>query len=230
MCRSSRFQSGPVSARFGGPAAVIASAEVMDSCCERECLEDLRVLFGEKDQIIIENSVLVKNPVAVLEAVNFEVEPIPLQPGCFTVDMSMRFYVSCDAFLSRDDRPHRLTGTTYVQKRAILFGGEGGTRVFSSNGVSSTALPKASIQVAEPVVLDCRLAETPTGKAVLITMGIFSVTSLERPAQLAVPVLERVVSERVCINNTERTACEAFESIPFPTEQFCPERRRGARR
>ena len=229
MCRSSRFpQPDSTSARLGRPAAALAAAQVMDSCCERECLEDLQVFFGEKDQIIIENSVLVRNPVAVLETVNFEIEPIPLQPGCFTVDMAMRFYVSCDAFLSREDRPHRITGTTYVQKRDILFGGECGTSVFCSGGARSNALPQASIQVAEPVVLSCRLGESPTGKAVFITMGIFSVTSLERPAQLAVPVLGRILAERECGINSERAACEVFEKMRFPAEQFCGGHRRCA--
>ena len=229
MCRSSSF--GPTSARFGGQVATIATVQVMDSCCERECLEDLQVFFGEKDQIIIENSVLVKNPAAVLEKVNFEVEPMPLQPGCFTVDMAMRFYVTCDAFLSREDRPHRLTGATYIQKRGILFGGESVAPVFSSSGADFTELPRASVQVAEPVVLSSRLDETPAGKAVFITMGIFSVTSLERPAQLTVPVLERsaIPPIKECIK-TERSACEAFETIPFPAGQFRPIRRRCARR
>jgi len=202
----------------------------MDSCSERECFEDLQVFFAEKDQIIIDNCVLVRNPAAVLETVNFEVEPIPLQDGCFTVDCAMRFYVSCDAFLSREDRPHRVTGTTYVQKRDILFGGENAARVFSSDGTNTTALPRASIQVAEPVVLSCRLGETSTGKGVFITMGIFSVTSLERPAQLAVPVLERLVAQRACANTTERAACELFDNMRFPTEQFCPGRRRNGTR
>jgi len=201
----------------------------MDSCCERECFEDLQVFFDEKDQIIVENSVLVKNPTVVLEAVNFEVEPIPLQAGCYTVDMAMRFRVSCDAFLARDDRPHRITGTTYVQKRDILFGGESSARVFSSGGESFSALPRASVQV-EPVVLSCRLGETHSGKAVFITMGIFSVTALERPAQVTFPVLERLVAERECEAISENSACEVFDNMRFPIEQFCPGSRRRPKR
>ncbi|MCL2856287.1 MAG: hypothetical protein FWE19_00990 [Oscillospiraceae bacterium] len=230
MCRSSRFDT--TSARFGGPAATFSAEQVMDSCCERECLEDLQVFFEEKDQIIIENCVLVRNPMAELEAVDFEVEPIPLREGCFTVDMAMRFRVRVDAFLSREDRPHCVSGTTYIQKRDILFGGDCGASVFRSGGEHSTALPQASLQMAEPVVLSCRLAEVPTGKAVLITMGIFSVTSLDRPARLAVPasVLERAaaLTERRCSNTTERSDCEVFETIRFPEEQFRGRRRRCA--
>ena len=230
MCRPSRcLQPDLTSARLGRPAATLACLQVMDSCCERECFEDLQVFFDEKDQIIIDNSVLVKNPTAVLEAVNFEVEPIPLQPGCFAVDMAMRFRVSCDAFLARDDRPHRINGTTYVQKRDILFGGESSARVFSSDGESFTSLPRASIR-AEPVVLSCKLSEVGTRKAVLITMGVFSVTSLERPALATFPVLERLVAERNCASTAENAACDVFDNMRFPTEQFCPGSRRNSRR
>ena len=230
MCRSPRFiPSDSASARLGRPAATLACLQVTDSCCERECFEDLQVFFDEKDQIIVNNCVLVKNPTAVLEAVNFEVEPIPLQPGCFAVDMAMRFRVSCDAFLARNDRPHRITGTTYVQKRDILFGGESSARVFSSDGESFAELPRASVQV-EPVVLSCRLGEAPSGKAVFITMGIFSVTSLERPALVTFPVLERLVAERNCASTAENEACDVFDNMRFPTEQFCPGSRRDPRR
>jgi len=201
----------------------------MDSCCERECFEDLQVFFDEKDQIIVNNSVFAKNPTAVLETVNFEIERLPLQPGCYAVDMSMCFRVRCDVFLARDERPHHVTGTTYVQKRNILFGGESTAKVFSSDGENLTTLPRASVQV-EPVALSCRLCEVPKGKAVMLTLGVFIVTSLERYAQVTVPALERVVAERECATTAESSACDVFDNMRFPVEQFCPGSRRNIRR
>lgn len=211
-------------------SATIASAQVVDSCTARECLEDLQVFFSSEDQLIVDNTVAVKNPAAVIEAVNFEVEPIHLRTGHYAVDMTMRIYITMDAYLSREERPARLTGTAYVQKRDILCGCESTTRTFRSDGFASTRLPTAAIQVSEPVVLSMRVTEPyQTGeerKSILVTLGIFSVTSLEQPVQLVVPLCERTaMPERACDSINEGSACDVFDAMEFPRAQFFGERR-----
>lgn len=205
-------------------AAALASSRVLDSCSDRECLEELQVFFDADDQLILDSCVFVKNPTAVLEAVRFDVEPIRLREGFYTVDMALKFLVSIDAFISREDRPVRLTGSTYVHKQLILFGGRSGARTFYSDSEVGEASPRACIKVAEPLVLSAHLAgEDPScrgAKALFISLGLFYVASLERPTNLVIPVCDLAMPERRCPEISENSACDLFDEMRFPAEQF----------
>jgi len=210
-------------------SAVLAAPRVLDACIKKDCMEDLQVCFCPEDQEVIDHCVWVRRPEAALENVTFDVEPVHMQPGFWEVDMTLSFSVAVDAFCLGMEEPVRLCGVACFKKRSILFGGQRGVQIFRSNGRESSAAPEATLQAAEPVALRARLAdcrEEPgrLKKAVLITVGLFSVTSLERPAQMLVPVFNHGVPEKECAE-TEIDACEQFESMRFPTERFiCGER------
>jgi len=209
--------------------AVLASPRVLDACIKKDCMEDLQVCFCPEAQEIIDRCILVRRPEAALENVIFDVESVHMQPGFWEVDMTLSFKVAIDAFCPGIEEPVRLCGVACFQKRNILFGGQCSVRMFRSSGWESSEAPEVTLQAAEPVALRVRLADCQerTGqskKAVLITVGLFSVTSLERPAQMLVPVFNHVVPEKECIR-TEFDACEQFESMRFPVERFiCGER------
>ncbi len=110
--------------------------------------------------------------------------------------------------------------------------------------------PTAKIQVVDPVVLasdlvdvcDCSvpvitsfpktvldsiddsfLTETPD-KAVLVTLGLFSIVQMERDVQMLVPAYDYCIPDRECNCNTDNP-CETFRRIEFPVDEFFPPER-----
>ena len=66
-----------------------------------------------------------------------------------------------------------------------------------------------------PLVLDHR------ERALLVTLGQFSVVKLEREVQMLMPVYDDCVPEKQC-EATSEDPCEVFERFRFPVEEFAP--------
>ena len=108
-------------------------------------------------------------------------------------------------------------------------------------------LPKATVQIAEPIGLgakivpvcqthypcccvpnrvarlfagsfDHRLAE----KAVKVTLGIFMIIQLERQVQMLVPVYDFCMPDKICVDSGSESPCELFKKISFPADEFFP--------
>ena len=109
-------------------------------------------------------------------------------------------------------------------------------------------MPIAVIETVDPVILDTRVNE-PTvcckcccccsdipenvtkyvggnlvdytdTKLLTVTLGLFSVVRIERPAQLLVHAAEYSVPEKECCEPRENDPCSVFRSMPFPTCEF----------
>ncbi len=114
-----------------------------------------------------------------------------------------------------------------------------------------TTLPVAVIETVDPVVLDtkvhepsngcctccCCLGDIPDGVAryvngslcdsdssntLTVSLGLFSVIRIERPAQLLVNAAEYSVPEKQCVEAKEDDPCSVFRSMPFPINEFSP--------
>lgn len=107
--------------------------------------------------------------------------------------------------------------------------------------------PTAKIQAVDPVVLDTdvievrhchhccctnfpdsilenfansRFPQNPE-KAVLVTLGLFSIIQLSRDVQMIVPAIDFCIPERECACSTQ-SPCESFQGIEFPVDEFFP--------
>ena len=222
----------------------IAGLQVVDTCADRECLEDLQVFFSPSDQNIINRCVQVRCPAATVENVAFGLEPTPWRRGCFTVETLFMFRVRLEAVLPGQEPPVCVEGSCFFERRSTLFGGENCVRTFRSNGAGCGGVPEASIQCAQPVVLNVHLTDGPVAfgappqavidrlggrlspephRAVLISLGLFSVLSLERPTQLAVSSFGPALPTRECRGELcGKEVCDLFNAMPFPIEQFNP--------
>lgn len=109
------------------------------------------------------------------------------------------------------------------------------------------ASPTAKVQAVDPIVLSCNVIKecdchiplcscfpkrmleqipdsiiTPQRKkAVLVTLGLFSIIQMERDVQMTVPAYDFCVPEKECSCSTQ-DPCTAFQGIDFPVEQFFP--------
>ncbi len=107
--------------------------------------------------------------------------------------------------------------------------------------------PVAKVQAVDPVVLDtdvvdvchchhhcctnfpdsirsnftnCRSLQNAE-KAVLVTLGLFSIIQLSRDVQILIPACDFCIPERECACSAQ-SPCETFEGIDFPVDEFFP--------
>ena len=115
---------------------------------------------------------------------------------------------------------------------------------------SSTNLPIAIFETVDPVVLDTRVIEPRVHpccccccvddipevvrgsvngnlcekdeKALVVSLGFFSVVRIERPAQLLISGTEYNIPEKECISAPENDPCKLFKAMSFPVNEFSP--------
>lgn len=149
-------------------AVCIDAARVYDSCSDKDCLRDLRVVFPEAIQrSVIDNAtgVKVKN-VSVLNVL-IDVETLPFNKGFYAVNMTYYFEVTAEVTTPKSPCC-TVVGFTTAEKKAILFGSDGNVRVFRSDREGEISengnMPLAKVQVVDPICLSsCLVAsrETP---------------------------------------------------------------------
>ncbi len=106
------------------------------------------------------------------------------------------------------------------------------------------SLPKATVNISNPMGLSAKLVKAkdkvnlpyvprnlteaigeelscPEEKQVLVTLGIFTITRLQRNVQLLIPSYDFCVPRKECAVKTD-DPCEVFSQIEFPTDSFFP--------
>ena len=148
-------------------AVCIHTKKIFDACKAQDCIEDLRVYFDEKTQHMIDEAASVKSGCAELLHAYIDVEPVRFNRGFFAVDVRYYYRITAEACVC-GGRPNSVTGLAVFSKRCILFGGEGGAKVFSSAGLENTpsapvsdcgAVPEAVVEVMDPLVLNMKLVD-----------------------------------------------------------------------
>ncbi|MBQ8623436.1 MAG: hypothetical protein IJ424_03545 [Oscillospiraceae bacterium] len=236
---------------YGFKEAVTVEAErIFDSCSDRDCLEDLEVVFADTASAeLVNEATYVKARCAEITSVFFQVEPIPFNCGFFAVDLTYTFNVTVEVSDGVTGPAQAVTGTATFTKKVILYGSDGGTKYFSSDdngavnvtGCNNASLPKASVSVADPIVLGLKLLTFPSHtccadpsceqmvtvpqyKRLAITLGLFSIVSLSRRVPVMVPAFDFIVPKDCSCSqsSTTESPCELFEKITFPTNEFFP--------
>ena len=233
-------------------AVCIDAGRIFDSCCDKDCLEDLQVYFTDKTQPIIDASTNVKCKKVETLNVFLEVDSVPFNRGFYSVDITFFFLVHLNAYSSPMSVPTPVYGLATFSKKVILYGSEGSVKIFTSNTDPgnttslNTNLPKASVQVADPICLACRLSDycpcsdeclsvppavschyegdfsdTCRKKTVYISLGLFTIVQLERNVQMMIPAYDYCLPDKECTTSTD-DPCELFKRIKFPTNEFFP--------
>ncbi len=148
-------------------AVCVHTSKVYDSCRSKECLRDIRVYLCREAQELLNSGgiVSVKPRSAELLCVRIDVERVQFNRGFYTVDI--RFFYKIESEIScAVGRPRIVDGLAVFDKRVVLFGGEGGARIFSSRFVADGAdvqlcpdsnKPTAIVEVVDPILLDARV-------------------------------------------------------------------------
>ncbi len=233
----------------------IDAYRVYDSCSDKDCLEDLRVYFCPPAQAVIDKATNVRMRSADIIIAYLDLEPVPFHKGFYSIDITFFFEVCLDVFCAPAVPPMTVSGLSVFSKNVVLYGSEGNVKVFSSDctlddmdhqNAPTRNIPKASVQVAEPIGLSAKLCEQrpccepccripscickkyggefcikDCGKVVYATIGLFTIVQLERNVQMLIPAYDFCVPEKECVTSSDNP-CELFSRIDFPTNEFFP--------
>lgn len=240
-------------------AVCIDASRIYDSCGAKDCLRDLPLMFTKDDQATIENACSIRINRANVITTTVSVEPVAFHHGFYSVDMTFYFAVSCDVYTKSSSIPTTVNGLAVYGKRAVLYGSDGCVKSFSSDEPvlcdtddnecacsSSNCLPKATVQISDPMALSAKLRSfngcmtlpctavpecvtkyfcsplvSPTSVQAVATIGIFTITQLQRRVQIMIPSYDFCIPRKECTSRTD-DPCKVFSKIEFPTDSFFP--------
>lgn len=212
---------------------------VFDSCSDKDCITNLQVML-ENGGDLPQQFTSVKTRCCSIDNICMSVEPIPFNRGYYTVDVTYTFGVELLCYERTCDSPTLLRGCATASKSVILYGSESNTKTFFSNGArigdtnsccEVVNLPTASCQCVDPIALETKIvnlrqtAEDNTcccRRAVMLTLGVFSVVELTRPVTMRVAAYPYSIPTKTCSADTD-SPCEIFSRLQFPAEEFSPE-------
>lgn len=144
----------------------IDALRVYDSCSDKDCIEDIRVLFAPCNQAMVDSATNVRIKDVSVISVYLDLQPIPFNKGFYSIDMTFFFDVCVDLFTAPAACPVSVSGVSVFNKKVILYGSEGNVKVFTSDDdcedadyQGCRAVPKAVVQVAEPIALSAKICD-----------------------------------------------------------------------
>ncbi len=151
---------------FASPVCINAN-QIYDSCRDRDCVKDSRVYLTESGQELISDAINVKLKNAEIIWVYSDVEPLSFNSGYFSVDLKFFVCVTLDVF-SGVSNPTTIKGLSTFDKRIILYGSEGSSKVFKSTvscdgDISSKWMtacnPTVVIETVDPIALSAKIVD-----------------------------------------------------------------------
>lgn len=150
-------------------AVCIDAGRIYDSCCDRDCLEDLRCYFSPSAQSLVDTATNVKVRSAEVAKVYIDVEPVSFNRGYYSCDLTFFFVLEFDLFTAPHAKPEYVKGVATFNKKVILYGSEGNVKVFSNQATledsvdlierPTTNMPKCVVQCVDPIALSARIGE-----------------------------------------------------------------------
>lgn len=149
-------------------AVCVDAGRVYDSCCDRDCLEDLRLYFNPETQLLVNNAIGVRARSATLLNTLVDIEPVTFNRGYYSVDILFYFLVDVDLYTAESSVPTTVSGLCTFSKKVILYGSEGNARIFSSSTTEAetesvlpteTNNPTAYVQTVDPIILSASICQ-----------------------------------------------------------------------
>ena len=111
-------------------------------------------------------------------------------------------------------------------------------------------VPTAIVEVVDPIILNAKVREADDcccccccccgdvpqyisnrmngnlcdsdGRFLTVSLGVFSIVRILRPAQYLIHATEYCVPDKICVSAEDDNHCAVFRSMAFPTSEFCP--------
>lgn len=109
---------------------------ILDSCRDKDCFEDVKVLLTDFGNDIIEHTTNVRAKNACITWTYIGIDPIKFNRGFYSVTIKFYIKITFEACLC-GGKSQEFEGIAILEKRVILYGGESNVSIFKSNGDSS---------------------------------------------------------------------------------------------
>lgn len=148
-------------------AVCIHTDKIYDSCRDKDCLENIRVYLTPSGQDVVDRAISVKCTKAEVIWIFSDIESVPFNRGFYSVDLKYFFKITLAVFTGVG-HPCTIEGLATFEKKVILFGSEGNTKIFESRYKEDafdsqlwrkTNMPHAVVEVVEPIILGSKLVD-----------------------------------------------------------------------
>ena len=147
----------------------IDTHRVLDSCRDKDCFEDVRVYLTCIGQEIIDRTSVVRAKCAKVLWSCISIDPVPFNRGFYQLFIRIYVKINFEACVGPGNMQD-FEGVAAVEKKVILFGGEGNVSVFRSEyggsfccepgkTHSSNTLPVAVLETVDPIILNTKVVE-----------------------------------------------------------------------
>ncbi len=199
-------------------AVCINTSRIYDSCCDKDCLQDMQVYFPESAQAAIDGAVSVRGREVEILDVYIDVEPLPFNRGYYSVDMTFFFGVDVLVTSSPFTAPTEVRGVAVFSKKSILYGSEGNVRVFSSGmGAPQGTLPTSNMPKATVHIFDSKQTKRALGKPKLFFILGFSFIFAEQGLEF---VHKGIDVGEAAVNGSESDVSDLVDIFEFSHCEF----------
>ena len=151
-------------------AVYIDTNRILDSCRDKDCFEDVTVYLSDIGNELLERASAVRTKCAKILCANIHVDNVPFNRGFYQISITLYIKVTVEICACLG-RAQETDGIAVVEKKVILYGGEGNVNIFKSDtahsnfcGCSHTEspghnLPTAVFEVVDPLVLNTRILD-----------------------------------------------------------------------
>ncbi len=167
--RNSCFGSKPKSKDH----VCIDTMQILDSCRDKDCFEDVRVYLTEFGQDVIEKTGNIKVKCTKVICVNVQADPIQFNKGFYQITVRVYTKLLLEACLC-PGKSQEFEGIAVTEKKVVLYGGEGCVRIFKSTPIDDgfcaepcdfeegSNKPTVVVEMVDPMVLSCKVKEKCT--------------------------------------------------------------------
>lgn len=259
-----RFSCGPSGQGASKEMVCIETNRILDSCRDRDCFENVKVMLTDFGNDIIERTTNIRAKSACIAWTYIGIDPVRFNRGFYTVTIKFYIKIKFEACVG-GGRSQDFEGVAVVEKKVILYGSESNVSIYKSNSdasdycavpepcCGSRNVPMAIVEVVDPIILNAKVHEHEEhcgcnccccccdipenvasslagtlsdgdehGRYITVSLGLFSVVRIVRPAQYLINATEYCVPDKECIAAEDDDPCALFRNMAFPTSEFCP--------
>jgi len=149
----------------------IDSYRILDSCKDKDCFEDTRVILTDMGQEVLERCGSLRVRETKVVWTDISTEPVKFNRGFFQVNIRFFTKVILEACVSAG-RVQEIEGIAVTEKKVVLYGGEGNVNIFRSSDLPyefctygtggesvSSNKPIIVVEVVDPIALSVKVTE-----------------------------------------------------------------------
>ena len=155
--------NSPLCNTEGRGTVCIDTHRVLDSCRDRDCYENVRVYLNAFGDETLRAATNVRARSASVLWAYVGVDEVPFNCGFYQINVKYYITVEFEACLGIG-RTQSFYGIAVLDKNVVLYGGEGGSTTFTSDGTDDfcripdlnnrgTTRPTATVETVEPIIL-----------------------------------------------------------------------------